>query len=114
MKLQLGDIWISDTHPHESFEIYGGVLDTCTDTEVRWDKYYEEQPESIKILFWRKHDLDVFNTYADKNKKNKENQSTYPYAWCGECKKYSLTKKIKEYNMRLSNESCEVECAIVG
>jgi len=113
MKLKLGDIWISESHPQESFEIYGGSVDTCTDMEVKYDKSFEEQYEYNKIFFWRKHDIDKFNKYIEHKLGNKVN-STYPYAWCGECKKYTLTKKIKDFNMKLSDERAAFEDVYIG
>lgn len=108
MRLRLGDIWISESHPHESFEIYGGTVDTCTDAEVKFDKSFDEQYESNKIFFWRKHNIEEFNKYIEK-KLEKQSLNTYPYTWCGECKKYALTKKIKDFNMKLSEESAAIE-----
>lgn len=98
MKLEINQVWVSQTHPHESFRIHGGMVDTCADAFKDESIPFSEQPETAKIFFWERVDREEFIKYVDK--KNGENaESTHPYAWCGASKKYSLTAKIRKFNM---------------
>jgi len=104
MELKIGQEWISDSHPHENFQIYGGIYDTYS--EVEFDKL----PESNKIYFWERTNEQAFDNFIKKVKGKsvsdliKEDRNTFPYAWAGECKKQSLVNKIKKYNMKLKQD----------
>ncbi len=99
MKLEIGQKWISEQFPHENFEIYDGCIDTCVDAIKDHTLEFNLQPETSKIFFWKRTNLDEFYNYlAGKGIKG---DNTFPYAWCGESKKSSLVSKIRKYNMRL-------------
>ena len=110
MKLEIGQTWISESHPHESFKIYSGIEDSfvLSDMEIYEPLEFNELPEKAKIFFWERVDIEAFNKFvADKKGLSYEdfmesNKNTYPYAWAGESKKPVLTKKIKQDNMKLS------------
>jgi hypothetical protein len=102
MKLEIGQVWISESNPHESFKIYDGIIDTCADAFRDESLPFSEQPETAKIFFWERVDREAFLKFV-KEKKG-DSDSTYPYAWCGESKKGYLMSKIKKYNMKLLDE----------
>ncbi|WP_342532720.1 hypothetical protein MHB40_14760 [Lysinibacillus sp. FSL K6-0057] len=104
MRLKLGQIWISESHPHESFMIYSGEIDTCTDSEIKYDESFDNQYECNKIFFWDRYDTDAYIDFL--THKLGRTIDTYPYASCGECKKGSLVRKIRKYNMKLSDQTC--------
>lgn len=101
MKLKIGQTWLSDSHPHESFKIYDGIVDTCVDAFEDESIPFDEQPETVKVFFWERVDFDSFISFVEKKTGNIE--STYPYAWSSECKKSSLIRKIRKYNMYLAD-----------
>jgi hypothetical protein len=86
MEIRIGQQWISEKYPHESFIIYDGI------------------PEE-KIMFWRRSNSLAFEQFiVQKKGKNideliSEGRNTYPYAWAGECSISSLKSKIKKYEM---------------
>jgi hypothetical protein len=100
MKLKIGQTWISEESPHESFKIYDGIVDTCVDAFKDETIPFNEQPESAKIFFWERLDRKAFLEFV-KSKKSENSESTYPYAWCGESKKNAIVSKIKNHKMRL-------------
>lgn len=99
MNIQIGQTWISETHPHESFKIYDGVVDTCVDAFSDETIEFDKQPESCKIFFWERCEKAMFEKFLDE-KLGIGRDSSYPYAWCGESKKSSIVKKIRKYNMK--------------
>lgn len=103
MKLLIGQEWMSESHPHENFKVTGGVIDTCSD-QYDHDKHFELpfvlNLESTKIFFWERTDAESFNAFLYEKIGDKD--STYPYAWNGECKKPALVRRIKKYNMKLN------------
>lgn len=100
IKLVIGQTWISETHPYESFKIYNGTIDTCVDSFKDETLSFEEQPEGCKIFFWERSNKTAFEEFV-KSVKGENYDSTYPYAWAGESKKNYLLKKIKKFNMKL-------------
>lgn len=100
MRLEIGQVWVSDSNPHESFKIYDGIVDTCVDAFEDESIPFNEQPESTKIFFWERTDRKAFLRFVEA-KKGKKVDSTYPYAWCGESKKGVMVAKIKKNNMKL-------------
>ncbi|MBA4293785.1 hypothetical protein C0431_12555 [bacterium] len=100
-EFHVGQTWVSLTHPHESFQIVGGTIDTCSDAyeEDMYGRPFEDHPESTKIFFWNRSDLNAFNDFLDSKFGDRPN--TYPYAWTGECKRGSLLNKIRAYHMTL-------------
>lgn len=99
MKLEVNQIWISDTHPHESFKIYAGEINTCAEVDVKYGEPFENQPEGAKIYFWERYDDKAYTEFLlDKLGRT---YNTYPYAFGGACGKSSLVSKIKKYNMKL-------------
>ena len=104
MKLCIGQKYISKTHPHEDFEIYNGVDDSfvMSDMELYGEYEFDELPETAKIFFWKRINLEAFDKFVA-SKKGEDYDTTFPYANCGECKKGTLVNKIKKYNMKLVN-----------
>ncbi|MGN7183659.1 hypothetical protein [Cytobacillus kochii] len=102
MKLEVGQVWESKEFPHENFRIYDGVVDTTVDAFEDEFMSFDEQPESCKIFFWERTNHKEFMKFVV-DKKGLNSDSTYPYAWCGECKKSSIVRKIKKNNMNLIN-----------
>ncbi|WP_079709805.1 hypothetical protein [Paraliobacillus ryukyuensis] len=100
LELKIGQEWISDDNPHESFKIYDGIIDTCVDAFKDETLSFDEQPESTKIFFWERINREAFNDFIDKVK-GKDSENTYPYAWCGESRKATIVNKIKNNNMIL-------------
>ena len=100
MKLEIGQVWVSESNPHESFKIYDGCVDTCVDAFEDESIPFDKQPETVKVFFWERLDREAFFKFVDE-KKGKNRESTYPYAWCGESKKSSLVAKIKKNDMKL-------------
>lgn len=100
MKLEIGQVWISESSPHENFKIYDGIVDTCADSFEDESIPFDKQPETAKIFFWERLDRKAFLNFVE-DKKGKKADSTYPYAWCGESKKNSLVAKIKKHQMKL-------------
>ena len=102
VKLLIGQEWVSKSHPHENFRITGGVIDTCSD-QYDHDKHFEltfdVNPESTKIFFWERTNIETFNKFLSKEIGDKD--SAYPYSWNGECKKPTLVRRIKKYDMKL-------------
>jgi hypothetical protein len=96
IKLEIGQKWISKTHPHEDFKIYDIIIQ-------EWDNH----PTEI-FYCWERINFDAFIQFvADKkgmtvDEFQKSNKNTYPYAWAGESKKSYLKDKIKKINMQLS------------
>lgn len=103
MKLEIGQTWVSQLNPHESFRIYNGVVDTCVDSFKDETIPFDEQPETTKIFFWERADRLAFDQFV-KGKKGKNYENSFPYAWCGECKKSSLVSKIKNNEMVLLDD----------
>lgn len=100
MKLTIGQVWISKTHPHESFKIYDGKL---VDSEVNFKNKIEEfnkLPESSKIYLWERTDFKSYLDYSEKSMGDKLT-GTLPYAWASECKRETLMRKIRKFNMQL-------------
>ncbi|MDT0160425.1 hypothetical protein [Bacillus sp. AG4(2022)] len=95
MELKVGQTWVSGSHPHNDFKIYDIIVQ-------EWDHHPTET-----LYCWKRVNLDSFNEFvaAKKGMSAEEfrntNKNTYPYAWCGESKKGSLLKKIREGSMRL-------------
>lgn len=108
MKLEIGQKWISESNSYEDFEIYDGIVDTCDDSFEDESIPFNEQPESVKIYFWRRINDDAFEKFIV-SKKGVNYESTYPYAWSGETKKKSIVNKIKKNNMKLIEQSEETE-----
>ncbi len=102
LQLEIGQVWISESSPHENFKIYDGIVDTCVDAFEDESVPFNDQPESTKIFFWERLDRQSFLKFVEE-KKGENSDSTYPYAWCGESKKASLVSKIKKHNMKLIN-----------
>ncbi|MDX8288853.1 hypothetical protein SLL00_03570 [Metabacillus indicus] len=100
MKLEIGQTWVSEINPHENFTIYDGAIDTCADAYKDESIPFNEQPESAKILFWKRTDEKAFEKFIQDN--YGEGTSTYPFAWYGASKKAALTTKIKKNHMKLS------------
>lgn len=101
MILRLGQVWKSEKYPHEDFKIYDGIADTCVDAFQDESIPFDEQPETVKIFFWERANQKAFNDFVD-GKLGVNAVNTFPYMWCGECKKQVLIKKIKEYEMKLA------------
>jgi len=51
MKLEIGQIWISEEYPYESFKIYDVDIDTCCDNKKDFTLPFEQLPEASKDLF---------------------------------------------------------------
>lgn len=102
IKLEIGQVWRSKTHPHEDFKIYDGIEDSIvlSDMEIYETLPFEKLPETAKIYFWERVNDNAFDEFV-KSKKGEDYENTYPYAWSGECKKQVLVNKIKKYNMEL-------------
>jgi hypothetical protein len=100
MELKIGQTWVSEESPHESFRIYDGFVDSTCDSIKDFNLPFDEQPESSKIFFWERLDRKIFLDFV-KEKKGENFESTYPYAWCGESKKNTLVAKIKKHKMKL-------------
>lgn len=103
MKLTIGQEWVSEFYPHESFRITSGVIDTCSDAydyERHHDKQFDEHPESTKIFIWERYDKESFQLFLNENVKS--NDSSYPFAWDGDCKKTFLVKRIRKFEMKLN------------
>ncbi|MEM5009304.1 hypothetical protein WKH57_01155 [Niallia taxi] len=100
-KLEIGQTWISEDHPHESFMIYDGIIDTCVDSFEDESLPFNEQPETTKIFFWERINRQAFFNFVE-GKKGVNYDTTYPYSWCGETKKQTIVNKIKKYGMKLS------------
>jgi hypothetical protein len=105
MKIEIGQKWISETHPHENLEIYDGEKDLIeiSDMEIDYafDIPFNDLPEKAKIYFWQRTNKEAFDKFIVKKKGNSYD-TTYPYAWAGESKKSAITSKIKKYNMKLN------------
>ncbi|MFV4887439.1 hypothetical protein RY279_18525 [Bacillus velezensis] len=106
MKLEIGQEWVSEKHPHENFRIYGGVVDTCADSFKDESIRFDEQPEGAKIFFWERADYASFDKYVE-SKLGRNRESTYPFARCGETKKSGLVAKIKKFNMVVKEKEDE-------
>lgn|GEM_PF-3475674 len=102
MYLGIGQIWWSSEFPHESFEIYSGIVDTTVDSFSDESLPFENQPEGAKIFFWKRADSDAFQGFIDDKYKGRD--SIYPHSWYGESKKSSLISKIKKYKMFLVHD----------
>lgn len=95
MELEVGQIWISEDSPHENFEIYDVI-------EQEWDNH----PKEV-FYCWKRTNIKEFNEFVAIKKGmsledfEKSTKTTFPYAWCGESKKSSISAKIKKNNMRL-------------
>ena len=63
MKLEIGQVWISDINPHENFKIYDGIVDTCVDAFEDETIPFNEQPESVKIFFWERVNREAFSKF---------------------------------------------------
>lgn len=100
MKIEIGQTWESKTYPHEDFRIYDGVIDTCVDSFEDHTLPFEQQPEGTKIFFWRRINDEAFDKFVV-SKKGEKYETTFPYAWCGECKKSGIINKIRKYDMKL-------------
>ncbi len=98
MKLTIGQVWISETHPHESFKIYDGKLVDSKHSFKRKVKEFDEQPESIKIYMWERADRESYLSYSEKAMGDKLS-GTLPYAWASECKRETLMRKIRKFDM---------------
>lgn len=101
--LEIGQIWISESHPYESFKIYDGVGDGNVVDFYVHDFLFTELPEKAKIYFWKRVDQKAFEEFITE-KKGENYDSTYPWAWCGESKKNILVNKIRKYNMVLKED----------
>ncbi|STO12782.1 Uncharacterised protein [[Flavobacterium] thermophilum] len=96
INLEVGQKWVSDTHPHEDFEIYEII-------------HYPDEEYPTEIYYcWKRINEKAFDEFI-KQKKGKypdelieAGKNTYPYAWCGEAQKSNIINKIKKYNMKLS------------
>ena len=103
LELKIGQHWVSESHPRENFVIYDGTYDIYSEVD------FDNLPENNKIYFWKRTNEPAFNEFIKEEKGKhideliKEGRNTFPYAWAGECKKYSLVNKIKKYNMKLNN-----------
>lgn len=53
MKIEIGQICVSESHPHESFKIYDGIEDSfvLSDMEIYHKIPFNELPETAKIFF---------------------------------------------------------------
>lgn len=105
VKIEIGQEWISEENPHENFKIYGGEKDLIelSDLEIDYsfDLPFNKLPEKAKIYFWERTNTDAFNEFV-KIKKGENCDSSYPYAWAGECKKSGILSKIKKNSMKLT------------
>lgn len=101
MKIELYQTWLSESHPHESFVIYDGInVETGIDHGTN---DFNELPEKAKIYCWKRYDKFAFDDFI-KSKKGEDYDSTYPYAWAGECKKQGIVNKIKKFNMQIATK----------
>jgi hypothetical protein len=103
MKINIGQKWVSKEYPYEDFIIYDGIPDSfvLSDMDLPYNLPFDLLPETAKIFFWKRANDKAFKKFlASKGK----TESSYPYAWYGECKRSTLIKKIKKYNMVLINE----------
>jgi hypothetical protein len=104
MKLEVGQKWVSESNPHEDFEIYDGCEDDFVLSDLAGNHYnskFEDLPESAKIYFWRRTNDEAFDKFIV-SKKGENYDSTYPFAWSGECKRHPIVSKIKKFGMKLS------------
>lgn len=100
MKLGIGQIWNSKKHPEQDFKIYDGTIDACMDAFQDESIPFDEQPETTKIFFWERTNEKAFDKFVEE-KLGRNPSTTYPYAWCGESKKQSLVKRIRDFEMAL-------------
>jgi hypothetical protein len=96
IKLEVGQKWVSDTHPHEDFEIYDII-------------YYPDEDDPTEIYYcWKRINEKAFNKYVELKKGMTieelyaKGKNYYPYAWYGETQRNNIIRKIKKYNMKLA------------
>jgi hypothetical protein len=96
INLEVGQKWISDTHPHEDFEIYDVIVQ-------EWDNH----PTEV-FYCWKRINEEAFKKYVEFKKGMTIEElyaigkNYYPYAWYGETKRSNIIRKIKKYNMKLT------------
>jgi hypothetical protein len=95
--LEIGQTWISENDPHESFKIYDIIIQ-------EWDNH----PTNV-LYCWQRINHTLFIKFVAAKKGitvtefEESNKNTYPYAFAGESKKSNLVNKIKKFNMELIN-----------
>ena len=71
MKIKIDQTWISESHPHENFKIYDGILDSyiLSDKDINLDIEFDQAPEAAKIFFWERISLEAFDLWEVKKEK---------------------------------------------